>query len=132
MGLHFFGAVALTRALLPLMRASAEGRIVNVSSIMGSLRMHSDPHSPIYDVKPFGYNTSKTALNRFTVHLAHALKDTPVKVFSAHPGWVRTEPGTEAAPMSPEEGVKSIVDLALDRVSFPRGSFVHLNEQLPW
>ena len=84
---NFFGTINLTRFLLPLIRKSPAGRIVNVSSILGSLTLHSDPASPIYEHKVFAYDTSKTALNSFTVHLAHELRDTPIKVNSAHPGW---------------------------------------------
>ena len=67
---NFFAVVALTPALLPLIRKSPAGRIVNLSSILGSLTLHSDPSSGIYDKKAFGYDASKTALNAFTVHLA--------------------------------------------------------------
>ena len=66
---------------------------MNLSSILGSLSLHSDPKSPIYNGKAFAYDASKTALNAFTVHLAHALRDTKIKVNSAHPGWVKTDMG---------------------------------------
>ena len=62
---------SLTQRLLPLVRKSAAGRIVNVTSIQGSLTMHSDPSSAIYPYKVFAYDTSKTAINSFTIHLAH-------------------------------------------------------------
>ena len=58
-------------------------------------------------MKPFGYDASKTALNAFTVHLAHALRDTNIKVNSAHPGWVKTDMGSDAAPMDVVEGAKT-------------------------
>ncbi|MGB7354273.1 MAG: SDR family NAD(P)-dependent oxidoreductase, partial [Acidobacteriaceae bacterium] len=83
---NFFGAVELTQTLLPLIRKSPAGRIVNLSSILGSLSLHADPNSPIYNAKAFAYDASKAALNSFTVHLAHELKDTNIKVNSAHPG----------------------------------------------
>jgi len=59
----------MTQALLPLLRKSDAGRIVNVSSILGSLTLHSDPSSPIYAQKSFAYDASKTALNSYTIHL---------------------------------------------------------------
>ena len=90
---NFFAAVALTQVLLPLVRKAPAGRIVNLSSILGSLTLHSDPSSPIFNGKAFAYDSSKTALNAFTVHLAHALRDTKIKVNSAHPGWVKTDMG---------------------------------------
>ena len=95
---NFFAQVALTGALLPLLKKSAAGRIVNLSSILGSLTLHADPKSPIYNAKSFAYDASKTALNAFTVHLAWELRDTNIKVNSAHPGWVKPK---WAAPMPP-------------------------------
>ncbi|MDP9169047.1 MAG: SDR family oxidoreductase, partial [Acidobacteriota bacterium] len=90
---NFFAPVALTRALLPLLEKSEAGRIVNMSSILGSQTLHADPNSPIYDFKSLSYDASKAALNSFTIHLAHELKDTKIKVNSAHPGWVKTDMG---------------------------------------
>ena len=69
---NFFAAVALTQTLLPLIREAPAGRIVNLSSILGSLTLHSDPSSPIFNKKAFAYDASKTALNAFTVHLAES------------------------------------------------------------
>ena len=129
---NFFGVVALTQALLPLIRKSEAGRIVNVSSILGSLTAHSDPESPIYSNKTFAYDASKTALNAFTVHLAHELKDTKIKVNSAHPGWVKTDLGTSAAPMEIPEGATTEVDLATLGQDGVNGSYVHLGRTLPW
>src|SRR5260370_33280944 len=74
---------------------------------MGSLTLHSDPKSPIYPKKVFAYDTSKAALNSFTIHLAHELRDTPIKVNSAHPGWVRTEMGGEGEDLDISEGGKT-------------------------
>ena len=110
---NFFSPVALTQALLPLIRKSDAGRIVNMSRILGSQTLHADPKSPIYDFKSLSYDASKTALNSFTIHLAHELKDTKIKVNSAHPGWVKTDMGTDAAPMEIPEGAKTGVALAL-------------------
>jgi len=103
---NVFAPIALTQELLPLIRKSPAGRIVNLSSILGSLTLHSQPGSPIYDSKIPAYDVSKTALNGFTVHLAHELKDTKIKVNSAHPGWVKTNMGGEEAPMEIEDGAK--------------------------
>jgi len=129
---NFFGVVELTQALLPLLRKSDAGRIVNMTSILGSLGLHSDPASPIAATKTFAYNASKTALNQFTIHLADALKDTAIKVNAAHPGWVRTDMGTEAAPMLTPEGAKTAVDLALVGPEGPNGQYLHLGDALPW
>jgi len=80
---NFFGAVAFTQELLPLLRAAEGARIVNVSSALGSLAINGDASSPFYHVKSLAYNASKAALNMFTVDLAYDLRETKVKVNSA-------------------------------------------------
>ena len=129
---NFFGAVTLTQSLLPLLKKSEAGRIVNMSSILGSQTLHADPNSPIYNFKALSYDASKAALNSFTIHLAHELKDSKIKVNSAHPGWVKTDMGTDAAPMEIPEGGKTGVALALLPESGPTGGFYHLGQELPW
>jgi NAD(P)-dependent dehydrogenase (short-subunit alcohol dehydrogenase family) len=129
---NFFGTVELTQVLLPLIRKAPEGRIVNLSSILGSLTLHADPKSPIYGSKALAYDASKSALNAFTVHLAAELKDTKIKVNSAHPGWVKTEMGTDAAPMEIPDGAKTSVQLALLPATGPTGGYFHMGETLPW
>jgi NAD(P)-dependent dehydrogenase (short-subunit alcohol dehydrogenase family) len=129
---NFFAPVALTQAVLPLLKKSAAGRIVNMSSILGSQTLQADPKSPIYDFKSLAYDASKAALNSLTIHLAHELKDTKIKVNSAHPGWVKTDMGTDAAPMEIPEGAKTGVALALLGDDGPSGGFFHLGKPLPW
>jgi NAD(P)-dependent dehydrogenase (short-subunit alcohol dehydrogenase family) len=129
---NFFSVVALTQALLPLIRKAPAGRVVNLSSVLGSLALHSDPSSGIYDKKAFAYDASKTALNAFTVHLAQELRGTKIKVNSAHPGWVQTDMGGPAAPMALSEGGKTSVELATLPDDGPTGGYFHLGEPLPW
>ena len=129
---NLFAVIALTQKLLPLLRKAKAGRIVNLSSILGSLTLHSMPNSPIDPAKGFAYNASKTALNAYTVHLAHELKDTPIKVNSAHPGWVKTELGGANAPMEVADSGKTSVRLATLDASGPSGGFFHESETLPW
>jgi NAD(P)-dependent dehydrogenase (short-subunit alcohol dehydrogenase family) len=129
---NLFSVVAVTREFLPLLKKSPAGRIVNLSSILGSLALHADPNSPIASIKAFAYDASKTALNAFTVHLASELKGTSVKVNSAHPGWVKTEMGTEHAPMEIVDGAKTSVQLALIGPEGPNGRFIHMGSELPW
>jgi NAD(P)-dependent dehydrogenase (short-subunit alcohol dehydrogenase family) len=129
---NFFAPIFLTQALLPLIRKSEAGRIVNMSSILGSQTLHADPASPIYEAKSLSYDASKAALNSFTIHLAHELKDTKIKVNSAHPGWVKTDMGTDAAPMEIPEGGKTGVELALLGANGPNGGYFHLGKPLPW
>lgn len=129
---NFFGVIQFTQTLLPLIRKAPAGRIVNLSSILGSLALHADPNSPIYNAKAFAYDASKAALNAFTIHLAHELKDTNIKVNSAHPGWVKTDMGTDAAPMEIPEGAKTSVALATLPDDGPTGAYIHLDQPLPW
>ena len=129
---NFFAQVLLTQKLLPLLRKSAAGRIVNLSSILGSLTLHATKGSPIYDAKTFAYDTSKAALNMFTIHLAHELQGTKIKVNAAHPGWVKTDMGSDAAPMEIPEGAKTSVALATLPEDGPTGEYFHLGETLPW
>jgi NAD(P)-dependent dehydrogenase (short-subunit alcohol dehydrogenase family) len=129
---NFFATVALTQKLLPLVRMAPAGRIVNVSSILGSLTLQADPASPIYSFKVFAYDASKSALNAFTVHLAHELRDTKIKVNSAHPGWVKTEMGGANATMEVGEGGKTSAQLATLPDSGPTGGFFHLGQPVPW
>ena len=129
---NFFATVYLTRELLPLIRKSPAGRIVNLSSILGSNTLHADPNSPIANFKSIAYDASKAALNAYSIHLAWELKDTPIKVNSAHPGWVKTEMGTDAAPMEIPDGAKTSVALATLGADGPSGRFIHLGNELPW
>jgi NAD(P)-dependent dehydrogenase (short-subunit alcohol dehydrogenase family) len=129
---NFFSQVALTKTLLPLIKKSPAGRIVNLSSILGSLTLQADPKSPIYNAKSFAYDASKTALNAFTVHLAYELRDTNIKVNSAHPGWVKTDMGGDQAPMELSEGGKTSAALATLPENGPTGGYFHLGTPLPW
>ncbi|MCC3494488.1 MAG: SDR family oxidoreductase [Microcoleus sp. PH2017_29_MFU_D_A] len=129
---NFFALVEVTQAMLPLILKSQSGRIVNMASIEGSLTLHADPSSFIYDSKPFAYDASKAAVNSFTVHLAHELRNTPVKVNSAHPGWVKIELGGDGAMMDITEGAKTGVQLATLSDDGASGGFFHLGQPVPW
>jgi NAD(P)-dependent dehydrogenase (short-subunit alcohol dehydrogenase family) len=131
-GTNFFAVVALTQTLLPLLKKSKAGRIVNLSSILGSNTLHATKGSFIYDAKTFAYDASKVALNSFTIHLAHELQGTKIKVNSAHPGWVKTEMGGEGAMLEIEDGAKTSVALATLPDDGPTGAYIHLGEALPW
>jgi NAD(P)-dependent dehydrogenase (short-subunit alcohol dehydrogenase family) len=129
---NVLSVISVTREFLPLLKKSSAGRIVNVSSILGSLTLQAMPNSPIAPMKAFAYNASKTALNQFTVHLAAELKDTGIKVNSAHPGWVKTELGTPHAQLEIADGAKTSVALALAGEDGPNGKFIHDGKELPW
>ncbi len=129
---NLFAVVALTQKLLPLLMKSVAGRIVNLSSILGSLTLQTMENSPINPAKAFAYNASKTALNAYTIHLAHELKNTNIKVNSAHPGWVKTELGGPHAPMEVADSYKTSLRLATLDSDGPTGSFFHEADTLPW
>jgi NAD(P)-dependent dehydrogenase (short-subunit alcohol dehydrogenase family) len=129
---NLFAVIGLTQKLLPLIKKSASGRIVNLSSILASQTIHSMPNSPIDFAKAFAYNASKTALNVYTIHLAHELKGTEIKVNSAHPGWVKTELGGEGAPMEVVDSYKTSLYLATLDKNGPTGGFFHVTDELPW
>ena len=129
---NLFGLVETTQTFLPLLKKSDAGRIVNLSSILGSITLHAKPGSPIYDTKTAAYNVSKSAVNAYTVQLAYELKDTKIKVNAAHPGWVKTEMGGEGATMETTDGAKTSVALATIGEDGPNGGYVHMGETLPW
>jgi NAD(P)-dependent dehydrogenase (short-subunit alcohol dehydrogenase family) len=130
---NVFGLIATTDAFLPLLRKSDAGRIVNLSSILGSIEFHAKPGSPVYESKDTpAYNVSKAAVNAYTVQLAYELKDTKVKVNAAHPGWVKTDMGGEGAMMEIEDGAKTSVALATLGADGPNGAYLHMGESLPW
>lgn len=132
---NVFGLVEVTLAFLPMIRRSPAGRIVNVSSLLASLTLHSDPgsytYSPTFKSLP-AYSATKGAVNSWTVHLAYELRDTPIKVNSAHPGYTRTGMNEGAGDLEPPAGAATSVSLALLDDHGPTGSYVHAGEVLPW
>lgn len=129
---NFFAPVFLTQTLLPLLRRAEAGRIVNVSSIRGSLAHLSDPASPVYPIRALGYDTSKAALNAFTILIAGELRGTRIKVNAVHPGWLRTSMGGDRANMSAGDGARTVVQYASLDDDGPTGGFFFLDERLPW
>ncbi|WP_138755387.1 SDR family oxidoreductase [Paenibacillus sinopodophylli] len=128
---NVFGPQALSEALLPLLKASPAGRIVNQSSILGSLgTLLSD--EMLGSASAPAYTTSKAALNAWTVQLSIRLKTTNVKVNACHPGWVKTDMGGDGAPMEISEGAETAVWLATLPADGPTGGFFHKEEALPW
>jgi len=129
---NFFGTVAFTQPLLPLLRAAESARIVNVSSGLGSLAVNGDPDTPYYHTKVLAYNASKAALNMFTVDLAYDLRDTRIKVNSACPGYTATDLNNHSGHQTLEEGAIAIVRLAQLPDDGPSGSFVHKDGVYSW
>jgi len=127
---NVIGPYAITQALLPLLRQASAGRIVNQSSILGSLTTISEGQGGSWATP--GYTSSKAALNMLTVVLAQHLADTNIKVNAAHPGWVKTDLGGEGAPLGVREGARTAVRLALLPADGPTGGYFHEEENLPW
>ena len=130
--INVFGVVAVTYALLPLLLASPAGRIVNHSSVLGSLTSIMKAPDNFGNFILPAYTASKAALNGFTVSLAHKHRASKLKINSAHPGWVRTALGGDQAPMDVVDGAKTAVSLATLAADGPSGAFFHLGEPLPW
>ena len=129
---NFIGALAVTQAMLPLLRKSQAGRIVNLSTTLGSLAINGDPTSPYYDARLIGYNASKAALNMLTVQLAAELKDTFIVVNSVAPGYVKTDLTGHNGFMTPEEGARLPVKYALLGADAVSGRVVEPDGNAPW
>lgn len=122
---NVYGALRMSQAFAPMMVRQGYGRIVNVSSVMGSLA----GAGPGY----LAYRSSKAALNMVTRVLAAELAGTGVLVNAVHPGWVRTRMGGESAPLAPEEGARALVWAATLPDDGPTGGFFEgEGKAIPW
>ncbi|MFY9691461.1 MAG: SDR family oxidoreductase [Candidatus Acidiferrales bacterium] len=130
MATNFFGTVAVTQAILPLIRKSAAGKIINVSSGLGSLARHGNPTwDARYDL--LGYSSSKAALNMFTVQLAFELKKEGITVNSVGPGYTATDLNEHRGSQTVEQGAAEIVRLALLEHG-PTGGYFETAGSIPW
>lgn len=129
---NFFGVFAVTKAMLPLLRKSNAGRIVNMSSGLGSLAQNSDPNYEYAEFKLLAYNSSKTALNAMTIQFAHELKDTPIKVNSVDPGYVATDINNQGGSRTVQQGAGAPVRLAMLPTNGSTGGFFDENGIVPW
>ncbi len=129
---NFFGTFEATQAMLPLLRKSSAGRIVNVSSGLGSIALNADPNSLFASYRLAGYNTSKTALNMLTVQLAAELADAGIKVNAADPGYTATDLNGHRGTQTVAEGAVAAVRLALLPDDGPSGGFFNAAGPQPW
>ena len=110
---NVFGVLAVTQAMLPLLREAPQGRIVNVSSGVGSLTRTSDPAYPWRSIFGPGYAASKTALNAMTLAMAIELEGTAIKVNAVSPGYTKTNLNGYSGTETVEQGAAEAVRLAL-------------------
>jgi NAD(P)-dependent dehydrogenase (short-subunit alcohol dehydrogenase family) len=129
---NVFGAVAVTNAMLPLLRRSPAGRIVNMSSGLGSLAQSSDPGSEFGSYNLITYQSSKTALNAVTVGYAKELRETPIKVNAADPGFTATDLNNHRGYRTVEQAAVIAVRLATLGADGPTGTFQDENGPVPW
>jgi NAD(P)-dependent dehydrogenase (short-subunit alcohol dehydrogenase family) len=118
---NVFGVVAVTNAMLPLLRTAPAARIVNVSSEVGSIGATTNPSSPLYWMASVPYPSSKTALNMVTVMYAKELRDTLIKVNAANPGYCATDLNGHGGFRTPEQGAEVSVFLATLPADGPTG-----------
>jgi len=129
---NFFGVLAVTQAMLPLVRKSEAGRIVMLSSGLGSLTWNADPKWSFAAVKPLGYNGSKAILNMMTVQLAWELRDTAIKVNTVNPGYTATDMNGNKGTQTLAEGAAEALRQALAPHDAPTGLFVQTGGVVPW
>ncbi|MFC7880208.1 SDR family oxidoreductase [Isoptericola sp. NPDC057391] len=132
---NLFGPVLVLEAFLPLLRRSDAGRVVNVTTRMGSLADQQDTASPYYSTVVPAYQSSKAALNAVTVALAKALAGTPITVTAVCPGFVRTDLtplNREHAPLGPDDAAAVVHRAATLPAGAPSGTFVDAIGPVPW
>lgn len=129
---NVFGVVAVTQAMLPLLREAPAGRVVNVSSTVGLLTLNADPNFPPRAIFGPSYSASKTALNAITLAFAIELEATPIKVNAVCPGFTGTELNNFAGPRTVQQAAREPVRLALIGDDGPTGTFSNEDGPLPW
>jgi NAD(P)-dependent dehydrogenase (short-subunit alcohol dehydrogenase family) len=129
---NFFGAFAVTKTMLPLLKKAGAGRIVNLASDLASLGNTSDPQWALYEHVYFSYAASKVAINAMTVALAKDLRNTAIKVNSADPGFTATDMNGHTGPKKPQEAALVPVRLATLGPDGPSGGYFDENGPVPW
>jgi NAD(P)-dependent dehydrogenase (short-subunit alcohol dehydrogenase family) len=120
---NFFGVIEVTQAFVDLLRQSPAPRIVNVTSGLGSLTLHTDPAWKHYTVKPTSYVASKAALNAYTIVLAYNLRDTSFKVNAVDPGYTATDFNNHSGPGTVPDAAARVVKAAMIGPDGPTGQF---------
>jgi NAD(P)-dependent dehydrogenase (short-subunit alcohol dehydrogenase family) len=124
---------AITEALVPLLSLSDDARVINQSSQLGSIDTAENMWKHVSTFMTVGYATSKAGLNMLTQIQSKTLGIKGIAVAAAHPGWVKTDLGSDAAPMEVDEGANTVVSLVtIARTQFPHGQLVHKGNRIPW
>ncbi|MBO0144644.1 SDR family NAD(P)-dependent oxidoreductase [Agrobacterium sp. Ap1] len=129
---NVFGAIRVTQAFMPLLRAAPAGRIVMTSSSVGSLSIMSDRTHPFYEIKEIGYCSSKSALNAAVVAFAKEADGTAMKVNAGDPGYTATDFNNKSGPRSVEQAATVLVHLATLGEDGPNGGFFNEDGVRPW
>ncbi|MCM3630579.1 SDR family oxidoreductase [Paenibacillus glycanilyticus] len=131
---NVFGSFSVMKAMLPLIKKSPAGRIANLSSGLASLTEYNTPDSDAekYGLNLLAYMSSKTAVNALTVLFAKELKDTPIKVNSADPGYTATDLNGHTGYRTVEQGAFIVVKLTTLPSDGPNGGFFDENGVIPW
>ena len=134
---NFFGSAAMVKAFLPLMKKAEFGKIINITSDLGSLTLASDPTNPLYAFNSFAYSASKAAVNFITVSFAKELAGTNITVNSVNPGMTATDlinkkAFEENGAKTPEQGAARAIELASSPDNTITGTFTQDTGELPW
>ncbi|MBK7769482.1 MAG: SDR family NAD(P)-dependent oxidoreductase [bacterium] len=124
---------AITEALVPMLSRSDDARVINHSSMLGSIGTAESMWKQVGGFMAVGYSTSKAGLNMLTLIQSKTLAGKGIAVAAAHPGWVKTDLGTQAAPLEVDEGASTVVELVtIAREKFPNGQLWHKGARMPW
>ena len=129
---NFIGALRLLLKSVGLLEKSGAGRVVNVSSSLGSHTRMADPDSGFSGFQYVGYSTSKSALNMLTVIAASDLAAKKIKVNAICPGYVATDINNNSGPRTVQQGAAVVVQMATLADDGPTGTYVNDEGTIPW
>ncbi|THV40482.1 SDR family oxidoreductase [Glycomyces buryatensis] len=129
---NVFGVIAVTNAMLPLLRRSKAPRIVNLTSHAASLTLYADPDGPLAGLPSAAYSPSKTALNAVTVQYANELRTEGILVNAFAPGYVDTDINGHTGILTPAQAAAGVVRLAVLDADGPTGAFHSEDGPIPW
>lgn len=129
---NVFGSMAVIQTMLPLLRRARMGRIVNVSSGLGSLGLAATPGTKYHDRPLLSYNVAKAAVNSMTLQFANELRETTIKVNAVDPGYTNTDMTLRTGSRTAEEAAAVVIRFATLPEDGPTGGFFDEYGALPW